>query len=44
MSAEELNAMIALKIIKSDKTFHCSECGYETATKQVRRLPIGPAR
>jgi len=35
MSADELNATIAMKIIRADTKYQCADCGYETPTKQV---------
>ena len=38
MSADELNATIAMKIIRADTKYQCADCGYETPTKQVMPL------
>lgn len=38
MSADELNATIAMKIIRADTKYQCADCGYETPTKQVLRI------
>ena len=35
MTAEDLNAMITMKMIKTGQKYYCTDCQYETFVKQV---------